>query len=116
VQPQAAKIDEEHRYPVELVRRMAELGLMGVAVPESYGGAGMDNLAYVLAMEEISSACASTGVIMSVNNSLVCDPIMRHGTEEQKREFLVPWPAARGLAASRSASPKPGATPPRRRR
>src|SRR5712671_465885 len=85
VAPKAAEIDRDHRHPKELVGRMAELGLLGVAVPETYGGAGFDTLAYVLAMEEISRACASTGVIMSVNNSLVCDPILKFGTEEQKR-------------------------------
>ncbi|HWE26625.1 MAG TPA: acyl-CoA dehydrogenase family protein, partial [Polyangia bacterium] len=74
VLPKAAEIDRNHRHPKELVARMAELGLMGVAVPEAWGGAGFDTLAYALAMEEISRACASTGVIMSVNNSLVCDP------------------------------------------
>jgi butyryl-CoA dehydrogenase len=90
VLPKAAAIDREHRHPAELVSRMAELGLLGIAVPEAWGGAGMDHIAYVLAMEEISRACASTGVIMSVNNSLVCDPLMRFADDEQKREFLVP--------------------------
>jgi len=60
---------------------MAELGFLGIAVPEPYGGSGFDNVSYVLAMEEISRACASTGVIMSVNNSLVCDPILRFASE-----------------------------------
>jgi butyryl-CoA dehydrogenase len=67
---------------------MAELGLMGVAVPQAYGGTGMNTLAYALAMEEISAGCASCGVIMSVNNSLVCDPIQKYGTEEQKQRWL----------------------------
>src|SRR5690606_3416885 len=65
-----------------------ELGLMGVAVPTEYGGAGMDAVSYVLAMEEISAGCASCGVIMSVNNSLVCDPLMKFGTEAQKQAWL----------------------------
>jgi butyryl-CoA dehydrogenase len=90
VQPRAAEIDRQHQYPADLVREMAELGLMGVAVPDAYGGAGMDTISYVLAMEEISAACASTGVIMSVNNSLVCDPLLKFGSEQQKKEFLVP--------------------------
>src|SRR5437899_10038347 len=85
VLPRAAEIDRAHRHPKELVQRMAELGLLGVAVPERYGGAGLDNLSYVLAMEEVSRACASTGVIMSVNNSLVCDPLAKFGSEEQKQ-------------------------------
>jgi butyryl-CoA dehydrogenase len=89
IAPKAAEIDENHRYPEELIKQMAELGFMGVAVPEAYGGAGMDNLSYVLAMEEISAACASTGVIMSVNNSLVCDPLQKFGNEAQKQEHLT---------------------------
>jgi butyryl-CoA dehydrogenase len=90
VLPQAARIDKEHRFPRELVARMAELGFMGIAVPEAHGGAGMDNVSYAIAMEEISRACASTGVIMSVQNSLAGDPILKFGTEEQKRRFLAP--------------------------
>jgi len=90
VLPKAAEIDREHRHPVELVKRMGELGFLGIAVPDEYGGAGFDNLSYAIAMEEICRACASTGVIMSVNNSLVCDPIYRFGTEAQKKEWLTP--------------------------
>ncbi len=88
VEPVAAALDREHRFPAELVRRMGELGLMGMMVPEAYGGAGLDTVAYVVAMEEINRACASTGVIMSVNNSLVCDPILHFGTEAQRRRWL----------------------------
>ncbi len=95
--PKAAEIDREHRHPNELVARMAELGLLGVAVPEQWGGAGMDTVVYVLAMEEISRACASTGVIMSVNNSLVCDPMLKFGTDEQKQELLAPLAAGKLL-------------------
>jgi len=90
VLPKAAEIDREHRFPAELVRRMAELGFLGIAVPEEYGGAGLDYVTYVLVMEEVSRGCASTGVIMSVNNSLVCDPITKFGTEAQKQEWLTP--------------------------
>src|SRR5215470_19606309 len=87
VLPQAAENDRAHRFPAQLVKRMAELGFLGIAVPEEWGGAGQDNVAYVLAMEEISRACAGTGVIMSVNNSLVCDPLLRFGTEAQKQQW-----------------------------
>ncbi len=86
--PVAAELDEKGEFPTEQVARMAELGLMGIAVPVEYGGAGMDNIAYALAMEEVSAGCASCGVIMSVNNSLVCDPILKFGTEEQKQRWL----------------------------
>ena len=108
VLPQAGQIDAEHRHPVQLVRKMGELGLMGIAVPEQYGGAGMDTVAYVLAMEEISRACASTGVIMSVNNSLVCDPIFRYGTEEQKRTCLTALASGRALGCFALSEPEAG--------
>jgi butyryl-CoA dehydrogenase len=108
VLPKAAEIDQAHRYPAELVRSLAELGFLGVAVPEEYGGAGMDNLSYILAMEEISAACASTGVIMSVNNSLVCDPIARYGTGEQKQELLAPLARGDKLGCFALSEPEAG--------
>jgi butyryl-CoA dehydrogenase len=92
--PNARKWDETHAWPTDAVKKLGELALLGVAVPEQYGGAGLDNVCYAIAMEEISRGCASTGVIMSVNNSLYCDPVMKFGTEEQKQQFLVPF--ARG--------------------
>jgi len=108
VLPRAAEIDKNHRHPDELVRRMAEIGFLGIAVPEEYGGAGMDNVSYALAMEEVSRACASTGVIMSVQNSLVCDPIMRMGTEEQKRRWLVPLASGKLLGCFALSEPEAG--------
>jgi butyryl-CoA dehydrogenase len=108
VLPKAAEIDRDHRHPKELVARMAELGLLGIAVPEEYGGAGCDTLAYVLAMEEISRACASTGVIMSVNNSLVCDPLAKFGTEEQKRDWLTPLASGKKLGCFALSEPEAG--------
>jgi butyryl-CoA dehydrogenase len=108
VLPKAAAIDREHRHPTELVQRMGELGLLGMAVPEQYGGAGLDTVAYVLAMEEISRACASTGVIMSVNNSLVCDPILRFGTEAQKQQWLVPLASGKMLGCFALSEPEAG--------
>ncbi len=104
----AAEIDEEGKYPVEQIQAMAEMGLMGVAVPTEYGGAGMDNLSYVLAMEEISAGCASCGVIMSVNNSLVCDPIMKFGTEEQKKTWLPPLCSGEKLGCYALSEPGTG--------
>src|SRR5882757_4426451 len=106
--PKAAEIDREHRHPSELVQRMAELGFLGIAVPESYGGSGFDNVSYVIAMEEISRACASTGVIMSVNNSLVCDPIVRFGTEAQKKEWLTPLASGKLLGCFALSEPEAG--------
>src|SRR5205823_8790413 len=108
VLPRAAEIDRAHRHPTELVARMAELGLLGVAVPEEWGGAGFDTLAYALALEEISRACASTGVIMSVNNSLVCDPLGKFGTDEQKRRWLQPLAAGTMLGCFALSEPEAG--------
>ncbi|MGE5445477.1 MAG: acyl-CoA dehydrogenase [Ignavibacteriales bacterium] len=88
IKPVAAELDREGRFPADLVKKMGELGFMGIFIPDEYGGSGMDTLSYVLALEEICKACASTGVIMSVNNSLVCDPIYEFGTEEQKKKYL----------------------------
>jgi butyryl-CoA dehydrogenase len=99
VAPGAAERDATGAYPADVVRKMAELGLLGIAVPEQWGGAGMDNLAYVLALEEICAACASTGVVMSVNNSLVCDPVRAYSTDEQKERFLKPLAAGELLGA-----------------
>jgi butyryl-CoA dehydrogenase len=108
VLPKAAEIDREHRHPAELVKRMAELGFLGIAVPEQWGGSGMDHVSYVLAMEEISRACASTGVIMSVNNSLVCDPIDRFGTDAQKEKWLRPLAAGQLLGCFALSEPEAG--------
>ena len=94
LKPNARRWDEKHEFPRDAVRKLGEMGLMGVTVPPEWGGAGMDAVAYAVAMEEISRGCAGTGVIMSVNNSLYCDPVLKYGTDEQKREFLAPF--ARG--------------------
>ncbi len=90
IEPKAAELDKHSRWPTEIVSRMAELGFLGMAIPTEYGGAGLDNLSYALVIEEISAACASSGVIMSVNNSLFCDPLYKFGTDWQKREILTP--------------------------
>jgi butyryl-CoA dehydrogenase len=108
VWPKAAEIDEHHRYPQEIIRQMAELGFMGIAIPEAYGGAGMDWHSYALVMEEISLACASCGVIMSVNNSLVCDPILKFGTEAQKKEYLIPLARGERLGCFALSEPEAG--------
>jgi len=108
VLPKAAELDETGRFPEELVRKMADLGLMGVAVPEEYGGAGMDNICYVIAMEEIARACASTSVILSVNNSLACDPILKFGSEEQRRGTLVPLASGKHLGCFGLTEPGAG--------
>lgn len=108
VEPKARELDEHSRWPKELVARLAELGLLGVAVPSEYGGAGADNVSYALAMEEISRACASVGVIMSVNNSLVCDPILKFGNADQKKDFLDPLASGKMLGCFGLTEPASG--------
>ena len=90
VRPIAAEIDREARFPHETVKRMGALGLMGIMVPERWGGSGGDTVAYVVAVEEIAKACGSHAVIMSVNNSLYCDPLLKYGTDAQRERFLTP--------------------------
>ncbi|HQR28818.1 MAG TPA: acyl-CoA dehydrogenase [Anaeromyxobacteraceae bacterium] len=108
LRPNARKWDHEHSFPADAVKKLAEMGLLGVAIPAELGGAGMDNVSYAVAMEEISRGCAGTGVIMSVNNSLYCDPVMKFGTEEQKREFLVPFARGERLGAFALTEPMSG--------
>ena len=108
VAPRAQEIDASGEFPLETFRRAGELGLAGVYVPEEYGGGGMDVVSYCLAIEDISKVCASTGVILSVNNSLVCDPILRFGTEEQKRDFLAPLAAGAKLGCFALTEPEAG--------
>ncbi|HEV8439029.1 MAG TPA: acyl-CoA dehydrogenase [Methylomirabilota bacterium] len=108
VRPIADAIDREARFPRETVRRMGELGLMGIAVPEAYGGSGGDTVAYALALEEVARACASHAVIMSVNNSLYCDPVLKYGTEEQKQRFLQPFASGLRLGCFSLTEPEAG--------
>jgi butyryl-CoA dehydrogenase len=86
--PRAAKHDREERIDPEVLSMMTELGLFGLTIPEAYGGSGMGNLALTVVLEEINRGCAASGVTLSVQNSLVCAPIIRYGSEEQKREWL----------------------------
>ncbi len=108
VAPVAAELDETHRFPIDLARKMGELGLMGVAVPEEYDGAGMDYVCYVVALEEISVACANTGVVMSANNSLACGPVLANGTDEQKKKFLAPMAAGDKIGCFGLTEPSAG--------
>uniref|UniRef100_A0A3P8VXN5 short-chain acyl-CoA dehydrogenase n=1 Tax=Cynoglossus semilaevis TaxID=244447 RepID=A0A3P8VXN5_CYNSE len=89
--PIAAKLDKEHCYPAQQIKELGAMGVMAIEVPEELGGAGMDYLAYSLALEEISRGCASTGVIVSVNNSLYTGPILKFGSEEQKKQWITPF-------------------------
>ena len=108
VKPLAKEIDETGRFPRDTFKKAAELGLTGVALPENYGGAGMDHVSYTIVVEEISRVCASTGVILSVQNSLYCDPIYRFGTEEQKQKFLVPFARGEKIGCYALTEPQAG--------
>ena len=88
VKPLAAEVDEEERFPMETVKKMAKLGMMGIYLPREYGGRGADVLSYVMAVEELSKVCGTTGVILSAHTSLCCAPIFENGTEEQKKKYL----------------------------
>jgi butyryl-CoA dehydrogenase len=108
VRPRAAEIDQTGAFPRDLFDAAGELGLAGVSVPEEYGGAGMDTISYALAIEEISRVCANTGVILSVNNSLVCDPILKFGTPEQKKRWLTPLAQGKLLGCFALTEPEAG--------
>jgi butyryl-CoA dehydrogenase len=108
VKPHAKEIDETGRFPLDNFKKAAELGLTAVAVPENYGGAGMDHVSYAIVIEEISRVCASTGTILSVQNSLYCDPILRFGTEEQKQKFLVPYARGEKIGCYALTEPQAG--------
>jgi butyryl-CoA dehydrogenase len=104
----AREIDEEERFPEESMPKLAGLGLMGMTIPKEYGGSATDNVSYAIAIEEISRVCAATGTIVSVNNSLVCEPINKHGTEEQKEKFLTPLAKGDKLGAYALTEPNAG--------
>ena len=108
VKPHAKEIDETGRFPRDNFKKAAELGLTGVAVPENYGGAGMDHVSYAIVIDEISRVCASTGVILSVQNSLYCDPVLRFGTDEQKQKFLVPFARGEKIGCYALTEPQAG--------
>ena len=108
LRPNARKWDLDHQFPAEAVKKLAEMGLLGVAIPPEFGGAGMDNVSYAVGMEEISRGCAGTGVIMSVNNSLYCDPVHKFGSDEQKRDFLTPFARGERLGAFALTEPMSG--------
>ncbi|MFP5286675.1 MAG: acyl-CoA dehydrogenase [Thermoanaerobaculia bacterium] len=111
VKPRAKEIDETGEFPRSFFDQTGELGLAGVSVPEEYGGGGMDTLSYCVIIEEISRACATPGVILSVNNSLVCDPLLKFGTEEQKKEFLTPLASGKKLGCFALTEPGAGSDP-----
>ena len=108
IKPIAAEFDESGEFPSETIRKMGEMGFMGIEVPEEYGGAGMDTLAYVLALEEICKADASHGTIMSVNNSLFNYGLLMYGSEYQKETFLTPVASGEKIGAYSLTEPMSG--------
>ncbi len=108
VRPRARELDESGHFPRDLFTKAAELGLTAVALPENEGGAGFDHISYTIVIEEISRCCASTGVILSVQNSLYCDPIHRYGTGEQKKKFLLPFARGEKIGCYALTEPQAG--------
>src|SRR5512135_19543 len=108
VAPGSIERDEKEEFPHEIVRELGELGMMGMMVPEEWGGAGLDTISYAIAMEEISRVDASVGVIMSVNNSLVCYGVNQYGTTDQKERYLRDLAAGRKLGAFALSEPEAG--------
>jgi butyryl-CoA dehydrogenase len=111
IRPLAKELDETGRFPTEIVKQLAEMGMMGMMVPEQFGGSGMDAVSYAMALEEVASACASTAVIMSVNNSLVCAPILNFGNALQKEKYLTPLAKGEKLGCFALSEPGYGSDP-----
>ena len=108
VKPLAAEVDEEERFPMETVEKMAKIGLMGIPIPTQYGGAGGTNIMYGMAVEELSRVCATTGVILSAHTSLCCAPILENGTEEQKMKYLPKLASGEWIGAFGLTEPNAG--------
>src|SRR5881397_989014 len=108
VAPRAHDLDEREEFPTEIVKQMGELGFMGLPFPEQYGGAGLDTLAYAIAVEEIARACGSTAITLAAHVSLGCGPVSAVGTEEQKRAFLVPMAKGEAIGAFGLTEPNAG--------
>ena len=111
IKPVASDNDRNHRFPKDIIEKLGELGFMGMVAPEEYGGSGFDYLSYIIAIEEISKACASTGAIMSVNNSLVIDPVNTFGSEEQKNKYLPGLSQGKKLGCFMLSEPDAGSDP-----
>ena len=108
IEPIVGEYEAEGRFPEEIIKRLGEIGILGMTVPKELGGGGCDTVSYTLAIEEISRACASTGIAVSVNNSLACYPLLTFGTDEQKAEFLTPIANGSSLGAFGLTEPSAG--------
>jgi alkylation response protein AidB-like acyl-CoA dehydrogenase len=108
IAPRAAEADAEAKFPRDILMKLGELGFLGMMIPATYGGSELDCVAYAIAVEEISKACASTGVTVSVQNSLVCQPLFDHGNEEQRQKYLTPLASGKVLGAFSLTEPDAG--------
>src|SRR5512136_971615 len=108
IAPIAAEFDETGEFPSKTIQKMGDMGFMGIEVPEEYGGAGMDTLAYVIALEEICKVDAAHGTIMSVNNSLFCHGLLKFGSEAQKRKYITPVASGQKIGAYSLTEPMSG--------
>ncbi len=111
IKPMAAKLDATGEFPKEIIQQLSEMGIMGMMVPEQWGGSGMDTVSYAMALEEIAAACASTAVIVSVNNSLVCAPLNYFGSDLQKQKYLTPLAQGKKLGCFALSEPGHGSDP-----
>ena len=111
VAPEAAERDQNKEFPAQILKKMGELGFMGMMIPPEYGGEGADTISYVLALSEIAYSCASTAVVMSVHNSIVCESIYHFGTEAQKLQFLKPLASGKMIGAFALTEPHAGSDP-----
>jgi len=109
--PTAAERDQTKEFPADNIKKMGNLGLMGIMIPPEYGGEGADTVSYVLALMEVAYACASTAVVMSVQNSIVCESIYRYGSEDQKKRFLEPLASGEVIGAFALTEPQAGSDP-----
>lgn len=108
IKPVASENEKESKFPTDIVKKLCELGFMGHFVPQEYGGSGLDYLSYIIAIEEISKACASTGIIVSAHNSLACTPIIEFGTEDQKNKYLPDLSSGKKLGCFALSEPEAG--------
>ncbi len=115
IRPTASERDRTKEFPSDNLRQMGELGLMGMMIPVEYEGSGADTVSYVLALSEIAYSCASTAVIMSVQNSIMCESVYQFGTKEQKERFLKPFASGRTIGAFAMTEPDAGSDPVRQK-
>jgi len=111
--PKAMERDKTKEFPAENLKKLGELGLMGMMIPPEYGGSGADTVSYVLALAEVAYACASTAVVMSVHNSIVCESILRYGTDDQKKKYLKQMATGEMIGAFALTEPNAGSDPAR---